>query len=216
MIMLWHTQRTTESSPINVVRPAGISPDAKLPTVAQWIFGGGFELGSPQMYDGATIVSRSIELNELLIYVLMSYRVTAFGFLASQEVKGASIGNLGLQDPLSHSDAILHKSSSEKTLSVATAVEHMQSNGNGSGRLSSTITERRMNSLRNELVFGTKSLRSQSDTETKGYYYRTQVHVFSFLASFKLVLIVSISSIPPDYDALVDQTAFSASDNAPP
>ncbi|KAF5328571.1 hypothetical protein D9758_017735 [Tetrapyrgos nigripes] len=82
---------------INVVRPAGISPDAKLPVVA-WIFGGGFELGSPQMYNGATIVSRSIELDEPVIYVSMNYRVTAFGFLASQEVKDAGVGNLGLQD----------------------------------------------------------------------------------------------------------------------
>ncbi|KAF5341436.1 hypothetical protein D9758_014744 [Tetrapyrgos nigripes] len=82
---------------INVVRPAGISLDAKLPVVA-WIFGGGFELGSPQMYDGATIVSRSIKLNEPVIYVSMSYRVTAFGFLASQEVKDAGVGKLGLQD----------------------------------------------------------------------------------------------------------------------
>ncbi|THU87322.1 carotenoid ester lipase precursor [Dendrothele bispora CBS 962.96] len=82
---------------INVVRPAGTAPGAKLPVVA-WIFGGGFELGSPQMYDGATIVSRSIQLGEPVIYVSMNYRVTAFGFLASQEVKDAGVGNLGLQD----------------------------------------------------------------------------------------------------------------------
>ncbi|KAK7459575.1 hypothetical protein VKT23_009557 [Stygiomarasmius scandens] len=82
---------------INVVRPAGTAPDAKLPVVA-WIFGGGFELGSPQMYDGGVIVSRSVQLGEPVIYVSMNYRVTAFGFLASQEVKDAGVGNLGLQD----------------------------------------------------------------------------------------------------------------------
>ncbi|KAF5363189.1 hypothetical protein D9758_008338 [Tetrapyrgos nigripes] len=105
---------------INVVRPAGTAPGAKLPVVA-WIFGGGFELGSPQMYDGGSIVSRSVALGEPVIYVSMNYRVTgecsspftnagremralivtqclAFGFLASQEVKDAGVGNLGLQD----------------------------------------------------------------------------------------------------------------------
>ncbi|KAJ3832691.1 Alpha/Beta hydrolase protein [Lentinula raphanica] len=84
---------------INVIRPATASSTAssELPVLV-WIFGGGFELGGPQMYDGATIVQRSIELDEPVIYVSMNYRVTAFGFLASQEVKDAGVGNLGLQD----------------------------------------------------------------------------------------------------------------------
>ncbi|KAI0326234.1 carotenoid ester lipase precursor [Cubamyces sp. BRFM 1775] len=82
---------------INVVVPAGTQPNAKLPVVA-WIFGGGFELGGPSMYDGGVIVSRSVELGEPVIYVSMNYRLSAFGFLASQEVKDAGVGNLGLQD----------------------------------------------------------------------------------------------------------------------
>ncbi|KAH9891908.1 carotenoid ester lipase precursor [Cubamyces lactineus] len=82
---------------INVVVPAGTQPNAKLPVVA-WIFGGGFELGGPNLYDGGVIVSRSIELGEPVIYVSMNYRLSAFGFLASQEVKDAGVGNLGLQD----------------------------------------------------------------------------------------------------------------------
>ncbi|KAI0655443.1 carotenoid ester lipase precursor [Cubamyces menziesii] len=89
---------------INVVVPAGTQPNAQLPVVA-WIFGGmfqrvvgGFELGSPSMYDGGVIVSRSVELGEPVVYVSMNYRVSAFGFLASQEVKDAGVGNLGLQD----------------------------------------------------------------------------------------------------------------------
>ncbi|KAI0365312.1 carotenoid ester lipase precursor [Pilatotrama ljubarskyi] len=82
---------------INVMVPAGTKANAKLPVVA-WIFGGGFELGSPSMYDGGSIVSRSVELGEPVIYVSMNYRVSAFGFLASQEVKDAGVGNLGLQD----------------------------------------------------------------------------------------------------------------------
>ncbi|KAI0763529.1 carotenoid ester lipase precursor [Trametes elegans] len=82
---------------INVMVPAGTKANAKLPVVA-WIFGGGFELGSPSMYDGGSIVKRSVALNEPVIYVSMNYRVSAYGFLASKEVKDAGIGNLGMQD----------------------------------------------------------------------------------------------------------------------
>ncbi|CAK5270426.1 unnamed protein product [Mycena citricolor] len=82
---------------INVIRPAGTPAGAKLPVVA-WIFGGGFELGSPSMYDGSVIVERSISIGKPVIYVSMNYRVAAFGFLASAEVRAAGVGNLGLQD----------------------------------------------------------------------------------------------------------------------
>ncbi|KAJ4482483.1 Alpha/Beta hydrolase protein [Lentinula aciculospora] len=82
---------------INVIKPATATTSSKLPVLV-WIFGGGFELGGPQMYDGTTIVERSLELDEPVIYVSMNYRVSAFGFLASQEVKDAGVGNLGLQD----------------------------------------------------------------------------------------------------------------------
>ncbi|KAI9066037.1 carotenoid ester lipase precursor [Trametes sanguinea] len=82
---------------LNVIVPAGTNPTDKLPVVA-WIFGGGFELGSPAQYDGTGIVSRSVDMKQPVIYVSMNYRVSAFGFLASQEVKDAGVGNLGLQD----------------------------------------------------------------------------------------------------------------------
>ncbi|KAJ7599913.1 carotenoid ester lipase precursor [Mycena floridula] len=82
---------------INVVKPTSATATSKLPVVA-WIFGGGFELGSPAMYDGATIVQRSIDLREPVIYVSMNYRVTGFGFMAGKEIKAAGVGNLGLQD----------------------------------------------------------------------------------------------------------------------
>ncbi|KAK7050555.1 carboxylic ester hydrolase [Favolaschia claudopus] len=82
---------------INVIKPTSATSTSKLPVVA-WIFGGGFELGSTQMYDGTTIVQRSIAMGEPVIYVSMNYRVAAFGFLASKEVRAAGVGNLGLQD----------------------------------------------------------------------------------------------------------------------
>ncbi|KAF9046245.1 carotenoid ester lipase precursor [Panaeolus papilionaceus] len=80
---------------VNVVAPAGATANSKLPVVV-WIFGGGFILGST--YDGGSIVSRSIELGTPVVYVSMNYRLNAFGFLASKEVKSAGVGNLGLQD----------------------------------------------------------------------------------------------------------------------
>uniref|UniRef100_A0A8H7XSW5 Carboxylic ester hydrolase n=1 Tax=Psilocybe cubensis TaxID=181762 RepID=A0A8H7XSW5_PSICU len=82
---------------VNVVKPATATPGSKLPVVV-WIFGGGFELGSTSMYDGALIVKKSQDLGQPVIYVSMNYRLTGFGFLASKEVKEAGVGNLGLQD----------------------------------------------------------------------------------------------------------------------
>ncbi|KAI0029235.1 Alpha/Beta hydrolase protein [Vararia minispora EC-137] len=82
---------------VNVFTPTGVTSTSKLPVVA-WIFGGGFELGSPAMYDGSKIVSRSIQIGQPVVYVSMNYRVSAFGFLASKEVKAAGVGNLGLRD----------------------------------------------------------------------------------------------------------------------
>ncbi|KIM47457.1 hypothetical protein M413DRAFT_62494 [Hebeloma cylindrosporum] len=84
---------------INVIKPANVSADAKLPVLV-WIFGGGFERGNAEGYDeqGMRLVNRSIELGEPVIYAAMNYRVSAFGFLASQEVQQAGVGNAGLVD----------------------------------------------------------------------------------------------------------------------
>ncbi|KAI0322091.1 carotenoid ester lipase precursor [Amylostereum chailletii] len=82
---------------LNVVTPSNATPGSKLPVVA-WIFGGGFEIGSPSLYDGKVIVEQAISLNQPVIFVSMNYRVSAFGFLAGQEVKDAGVGNLGLHD----------------------------------------------------------------------------------------------------------------------
>ncbi|KAF8955263.1 carotenoid ester lipase precursor [Flammula alnicola] len=60
---------------LNVVKPATATSSSKLPVVV-WIFGGGFVLGGTSMYDGATIVSRSIALGSPVVYVSMNYRLT--------------------------------------------------------------------------------------------------------------------------------------------
>jgi carboxylesterase type B len=82
---------------VNVFAPVHARPGSKLPVVV-WIYGGAFEVGSSTLYDGTVIVNRSIALQQPVVYVSMNYRVSAFGFLASQEVKDARVGNLGLLD----------------------------------------------------------------------------------------------------------------------
>ncbi|KAF9523405.1 carotenoid ester lipase precursor [Crepidotus variabilis] len=82
---------------LNVVKPATATSSSKLPVVV-WIFGGGFQLGSPTIYDGGVIVERSIDLKMPVVYVSINYRLAGFGFLPGKEVKDAGIGNLGLHD----------------------------------------------------------------------------------------------------------------------
>ncbi|KAF9779512.1 Alpha/Beta hydrolase protein [Thelephora terrestris] len=82
---------------LDVIKPAFVDPDVRLP-VAVWFFGGGFQFGGTIKNNGIPVVSRSLELGEPIIFVVMNYRLNAFGFLASQEVKDAGIGNLGLHD----------------------------------------------------------------------------------------------------------------------
>ncbi|KAH0832385.1 Alpha/Beta hydrolase protein [Lanmaoa asiatica] len=75
---------------LNVVTPTSATPTSQLPVVV-WIFGGGFEIGGTNIYDGSVIVEKAVSLGVPAVYV-------TFGFLASQEVKDAGVGNLGLQD----------------------------------------------------------------------------------------------------------------------
>uniref|UniRef100_A0A8H7Y9K5 Carboxylic ester hydrolase n=1 Tax=Psilocybe cubensis TaxID=181762 RepID=A0A8H7Y9K5_PSICU len=93
------TPESEDCLTINVIKPLNASADAKLPVVV-WIFGGGFERGSAGGYDdqGTRIVNRSMVLGEPVIYAAMNYRVSAWGFLASQEVQDAGVGNAGLVD----------------------------------------------------------------------------------------------------------------------
>ncbi|KAI5212864.1 hypothetical protein AUEXF2481DRAFT_33489 [Aureobasidium subglaciale EXF-2481] len=82
---------------LNVQRPAGTTSSSKLPVVF-WIFGGGFELGSTQMYDGTPLVAESAALGHGVIYVAVNYRVGGFGWLAGKELQADGSTNLGLRD----------------------------------------------------------------------------------------------------------------------
>lgn len=82
---------------INVQRPAGTKAGDGLP-VLFWIFGGGFELGSPAMYDGASLLNTGIDQDQPFIFVAVNYRVAGFGFMPGAEIKADGSANLGLLD----------------------------------------------------------------------------------------------------------------------
>jgi carboxylesterase type B len=82
---------------INVQRPIGTTASSKLP-VLFWIFGGGFELGSTEMYNGASLVAESITDGQPIIFVAVNYRVGGFGFMPGKEMLADGSSNLGLQD----------------------------------------------------------------------------------------------------------------------
>lgn len=82
---------------LNVQRPAGATADSKLP-VLFWIFGGGFEFGSNQLYDGSSFVTKSAALGKDIIFVAVNYRVGGFGFLPGEELQRDGSTNLGLRD----------------------------------------------------------------------------------------------------------------------
>ncbi|EAW13601.1 putative extracellular lipase [Aspergillus clavatus NRRL 1] len=82
---------------LNVARPAGTTPDSKLPVLV-WIYGGGFELGGTSTYDGTALVASSIALDMPVVFVAMNYRVGGFGFLPGKEILADGAANLGLLD----------------------------------------------------------------------------------------------------------------------
>lgn len=58
---------------LNVQRPSNTQANAKLPVVF-WIYGGGFEAGSTQMYDASNFIQKSLSLKKPVIYVAVNYR----------------------------------------------------------------------------------------------------------------------------------------------
>ncbi|BCS22538.1 uncharacterized protein APUU_30763A [Aspergillus puulaauensis] len=83
---------------LNVVRPAGFE-QKQLP-VGFWIHGGGFVNGGAgdQRYNLSFIVEQSVKIGKPIIGVSINYRLSAWGFLHSNEVVGEGITNLGLRD----------------------------------------------------------------------------------------------------------------------
>ncbi|KAH6638518.1 Alpha/Beta hydrolase protein [Truncatella angustata] len=88
---------TEDCLTISVMRPEGTAAAAKLP-VLFWIFGGGFETGSPQAYNGSVLIPQSVGQGKPMILVAVNYRLGDFGFLGGSEVLADGAANLGLLD----------------------------------------------------------------------------------------------------------------------
>ncbi|KAJ7510728.1 esterase 1, partial [Mycena galericulata] len=84
---------------INVLRPSGISADAKLP-VMFWTYGGGFDSGVSSIYNGSGIVAQSVIRGTPVIYVNFNYRLGPLGFPQGHEANVKGSLNLGLKDQL--------------------------------------------------------------------------------------------------------------------
>ncbi|KAH7110947.1 Alpha/Beta hydrolase protein [Dactylonectria macrodidyma] len=84
---------------VNVVRPAGLPEEAKLP-VAVWIHGGGWVNGgsSDPRYNLSYIVEQSVKKGMPIIAASMNYRLHAWGFLHSAELAAEGSTNLGYRD----------------------------------------------------------------------------------------------------------------------
>jgi para-nitrobenzyl esterase len=89
---------------VNVWRPAGAQPDAKLP-VMFWIYGGGLVNGgaSPEVYDGSELARQGVVL------VSFNYRLGRFGFFAHPALTEANednglLGNYGYLDQIAALD----------------------------------------------------------------------------------------------------------------
>ncbi|KAK8134333.1 Alpha/Beta hydrolase protein [Apiospora sp. TS-2023a] len=91
------TQQTEDCLTMRVQRPAGTKAGDKLP-VFFWIFGGGFELGSPQMYDATSLLANAVTQGKPFIFAAVNYRVAGFGFLPGKEILADGAANLGHLD----------------------------------------------------------------------------------------------------------------------
>ncbi|KAG8898009.1 hypothetical protein FRB99_007725 [Tulasnella sp. 403] len=82
---------------LNIVTPDTFDSKNPLP-VFVWFYGGGFQAGSSNIYDGRTIVTRSIQMKTPVVFVSINYRLNIFGFLTGKQAKAAGATNLGLHD----------------------------------------------------------------------------------------------------------------------
>jgi len=83
---------------LNVIRPAGYD-NQSLP-VGVWIHGGGLVEGGTRdkRYNLTFIVDNSVRIGKPFIAVSIAYRLSAWGFLSSQELSATGNTNFGLRD----------------------------------------------------------------------------------------------------------------------
>ncbi|KAJ7023146.1 extracellular triacylglycerol lipase precursor [Mycena alexandri] len=84
---------------LNIFRPAGTKPDAKLPVIV-WIYGGDFRSGAAASYNASALVNYSATRGSPVIYVNFNYRVGSLGFPTGLEAGTKKALNLGLRDQI--------------------------------------------------------------------------------------------------------------------
>ncbi|PQE23748.1 carboxylesterase family protein [Rutstroemia sp. NJR-2017a BBW] len=84
---------------LEVIRPSGVSQHAKLP-VAVWIHGGGLFMGGSNdaRYNLSFIVQNSVEQGTPMMAISIQYRLSAWGFLAGDEMLASGNTNIGFRD----------------------------------------------------------------------------------------------------------------------
>ena len=84
---------------LNVVRPQGTTNTSQLPVLV-WMYGGGYRQGSNRdpEFNTSFLVQTSMAIKQPIIVVSINYRLSAFGFIASQQVAGNGALNIGLFD----------------------------------------------------------------------------------------------------------------------
>jgi Carboxylesterase type B len=79
---------------LDIFTPSSARTDSKLPV---WFFiqGGGYAADSDKNFNGSEVIVKS---NHSMVFVQINYRVGAFGFLASEEIRKDGNLNVGLLD----------------------------------------------------------------------------------------------------------------------
>ncbi|KAL1695336.1 Alpha/Beta hydrolase protein [Schizophyllum commune] len=91
---------------VNILRPANISSEAKLPVVLPSesnscrVYGGGFHGGSARTFNATDLVAQSIGRGTPVIYVNFNYRLGSLGFPQGSEMDEKGMLNVGLKDSL--------------------------------------------------------------------------------------------------------------------
>ncbi|KAK3305024.1 carboxylesterase family protein [Chaetomium strumarium] len=85
---------------LNIIRPRREAGGKGLLPVMVWIFGGGWQQGATAdpRYNMSYIIRQAAVNNKPILGVSINYRLAAFGFLDSKEVRSAGVNNLGLLD----------------------------------------------------------------------------------------------------------------------
>lgn len=79
---------------LDVYTPANAFTNSTLP-VYVFLQGGGFNSNGNANYDGTGLIKAS---NDSIVIVTLGYRVSLYGFLASEEIAGNGDTNNGLKD----------------------------------------------------------------------------------------------------------------------